>query len=88
MNDGSFCCSRNSQCGRMGKDFKSIGVGDGGQRDARSIRHPNGEGSGVDTATISGAPIAAVFCTISTETRLVSSTCLAWWRFCPGPARH
>ena len=29
---------------------------------------------GADTATISGAPIAAVFCTISTETRLVSNT--------------
>ena len=29
---------------------------------------------GAETATISGAPIAAVFCTISTETRLVSST--------------
>src|SRR5258707_979161 len=29
---------------------------------------------GADTATISGAPNAAVFCTISTETRLVSST--------------
>ena len=29
---------------------------------------------GAETATISGAPMAAVFCTISTETRLVSST--------------
>ena len=29
---------------------------------------------GADTATITAAPIAAVFCTISTETRLVSST--------------
>ena len=29
---------------------------------------------GADTATISGAPIVAVFCTISTETRLVSNT--------------
>ena len=29
---------------------------------------------GAETATMTGAPIAAVFCTISTETRLVSST--------------
>jgi hypothetical protein len=29
---------------------------------------------GADTATMTGVPIAAVFCTISTETRLVSST--------------
>ena len=29
---------------------------------------------GAETATITGAPIAAAFCTISTETRLVSST--------------
>ena len=28
---------------------------------------------GADTATTTGAPIAAAFCTISTETRLVSS---------------
>jgi hypothetical protein len=39
---------------------------------------------GAETATISGAPIAAAFCTISTETRLVSSTIpsLAQTRFC------
>ena len=29
---------------------------------------------GADTATITGAPIAADFCTISTDTRLVSTT--------------
>ena len=29
---------------------------------------------GAETATINGAPIEAVFCTISTDTRLVSST--------------
>src|ERR1700691_6025356 len=33
---------------------------------------------GAETATISGAPITAVFCTISTDTRLVSNTMPRW----------
>ena len=72
----------------MGEYLKPVGARDGGKRDAGFIRHSTASAVGAETATISGAPIAAVFCTISTETRLVSST-MPRLRTCfPAPARR
>ena len=59
---------------RMGENLKAVIARD---RDsvmpaASAVRTASAVGA--DTATISGTPSAAVFCTSSTETRLVSST--------------
>ena len=56
----------------MSENLESVRPRDGRERDARRLRHASAVGA--ETDTIAGAPIAAAFCTISTETRLVRST--------------
>ena len=55
---------------RIGEYFKPVLPRDGDQRDACGLTRPHR----ADTATITETPMTAVFCTISIETRLLSST--------------
>jgi hypothetical protein len=55
---------------RIGEYFKPVLPRGGDQRDARGLTRPHR----ADTATITETPMTAVFCTISIETRLLSST--------------
>jgi hypothetical protein len=54
---------------RTGKHFKTILPRDGNQRDAGRIARA----VDAETATITGTPMAVAFCTISIETRLLST---------------
>ena len=69
----------------MGENLKAVLACDRDQRHAGGVRHAHGERRGAETATIIGAPIAADFCTISTETRLVS-TIMPWRGVAPSCA--
>ena len=59
---------------RVREDLEAVRARHGDQRDAGRPRHVRSASAvGAETATTTGAPATAAFCTISTETRLVSS---------------